>query len=315
MNMHAIRIHEFGGPEVLKDETITLPQPQDDDILVRVMAASVNPVDAKTREGKFKAVDKGDLPLTLGRDLSGVVESCGAAAQGVREGDEIFALIGADRGAQAQYVTVKAVEFAPKPENISHVEAASVPLAALTAWQGLFEHGDLKPGQKVLIHGGAGGVGHFAVQFAKARGARVTATCNGRDIDFVKALGADQAIDYENQKFENEVKDMDLVFDLIAGKTQERSFQVLKTGGALISTLEAPDKRKADAQNLRTAHYMTQPNAAQLAEIGQLIRLGKVKPHIYATFPLQDAALAEGALEKEHVRGKIVLEVAKQGVR
>ena len=309
MNMHAIRIHEFGGPDVLKDETVALPRPQDDEILVKVKAASVNPVDAKTREGKFQAVDKGDLPLTLGRDLSGVVESCGARAQGIRKGDEVFAFIGTDRGAQAEYVMVKAVEFAPKPENISHAEAAAVPLAALTAWQGLFEHGGLKAGQKVLIHGGAGGVGHFAIQLAKAHGAFVATTCGGRDIDFVKKLGADQAIDYEKQKFEDEVKDVDLVFDLIAGEIQQRSFAVLKDGGALISTLQAPDKAKADSRKLRTAHYMTQPNAAQLAEIGALIRLGKVRPHVYATFPLEDAALAEGALEKEHVQGKIVLTV------
>jgi NADPH:quinone reductase-like Zn-dependent oxidoreductase len=242
-----------------------------------------------------------------------VVEGCGTGAHGIRKGDQVFAFIGTDRGAQAQYAMVKADEFAPKPENLNHVEAASVPLAALTAWQGLFEHGELKSGQKVLIHGGAGGVGHFAIQLAKARGAWVATTCNGRDIDFVKKLGADQAIDYEIQRFENEVKEVDLVFDLIGGQTQERSFQVIKTGGALISTLQAPDKEKADAKGLRTAHYMTQPSAAQLAEIGQLIRLGKVRPHVYATFPLQDAALAEGVLEKEHVRGKIVLDVAKQG--
>lgn len=310
MIMHAMRIHKFGGPEVLRDDTLLLPEPEGDDVLVRVMAASVNPVDAKTREGKFRAVEEGDLPLTLGRDLSGVVERTGPKASDVKPGDAVFAFLGTDRGAYAQFVLVKANEFAHKPENLSHVEAASVPLAALTAWQGLFDHGRLMPGQKVLIHGGAGGVGHFAVQLAKSKGAWVAVTCAARDRDFAAALGADMVIDYESQKFEDEVGDLDLVFDLVAGETQERSFAVLKNGGALISTLQTPDKSKAAARKLHTAHYMTQPDAAQLTEIGELLLKGAIRPYIYATFPLADAALAEGALEKEHVQGKVVLTVA-----
>jgi NADPH:quinone reductase-like Zn-dependent oxidoreductase len=310
MTMHAMRIHEFGGPEALKDEVLPLPQPRDDEILVRIQAASVNPVDGKTRQGKFPAVKEDDLPLTLGRDLSGVIESCGTRAQGLRKGDEVFAFLGSDRGAYAQYVTVKAAEFAPKPENLSHVEAASVPLAAMTAWQGLLDHGGLEKGQRVLIHGAAGGVGHFAVQIAKAKGAWVAATCSGDDMDFVRRLGADQVIDYKKQKFEDEVSDIDLVFDLVAGQTQDRSFAILKDGGALISTLEEPDAQKAKARNLRTAHYMTQPNAAQLAEIGELLEQGKIKPRIFATYPLEEAARAETALDNDHVQGKIVLTVS-----
>jgi NADPH:quinone reductase-like Zn-dependent oxidoreductase len=207
-------------------------------------------------------------------------------------------------------VMVKAAEFAPKPENLSHVEAASVPLAAMTAWQGLLDHGGLEKGQRVLIHGAAGGVGHFAVQIAKAKGAWVAATCSGDDMDFVRRLGADQVIDYKKQKFEDEVSDIDLVFDLVAGQTQDRSFAVLKDGGALISTLQEPDAQKAKARNLRTAHYMTQPNAAQLAEIGELLEQGKIKPRIFATYPLEEAARAETALDNDHVQGKIVLTVS-----
>lgn len=308
-SMHAIRIHAFGGPEVLRDDILPLPEPGKDEVLVRIQAASVNPVDAKTREGKFAAVTDQDLPITLGRDLSGVVEKCGTRALGVREGDDVFAFLGTDRGAYAEYVMVKGSEFAPKPENLSHVEAASVPLAALTAWQGLFEHGGLKRGQRVLIHGAAGGVGHFAVQLAKAKGAWVAATCAERDMDFVRALGADKVIDYQKQKFEDEVSNLDLVLDLVAGETQERSFDVLKEGGALISTLKAPDPQKALAKNLRTSHYMTQPDADQLSAIGELLLSGKIRPFIYKTFPLEDAARAEGTLEREHVQGKVVLTV------
>jgi NADPH:quinone reductase-like Zn-dependent oxidoreductase len=309
MNMHAIRIHNFGGPEVLKDDVLPLPSPKDDEILVRVEAAGVNPVDAKMRDGKVASIQAKDLPLTLGRDLSGVIESCGTAVQGLRKGDAVFAFIGYDRGAYAQYVMVKAVEFAPKPANLSHVEAAAVPLASLTAWQGLLDHGKLAGGQRVLIHGGAGGVGHFAVQIAKAKGAWVAATCSGSDIDFVKTLGADQAIDYQRQKFEEEVGDVDLVFDLVAGETQDRSFAILKPGGALISTLQEPDKNKAKTKNLHVASYMAKPNAAQLAEIGRLLLAGKIRPYVFKTFRLEDAGKAERVLAEHHVQGKIVLTV------
>ena len=307
MNMHAIRIHEFGGPEVLRNDTIALPLPQDDEVLVRVHAASVNPIDYKIRSG-----DRGDaekLPITLGRDLSGVIESCGPSVQGLRAGDAVFALLGWDRGSHAEHVVVKAVEMAPKPSNLSHAEAASVPLAALTAWQGMVDHGGLAKGQRVLIHGGAGGVGHFAIQIAKALGAWVATTCSATDLDFVRELGADQAIDYKAQKFEDELKDIDLVYDLIGGETQERSFQVLRHGGALISTLQEPDKAKAIAKGARIAHYMAAPNAAELAQIGRLIEAGEIRPHVAKTYVLEQAAQAEAVLEKEHVRGKIVLTV------
>jgi NADPH:quinone reductase-like Zn-dependent oxidoreductase len=309
MNMHAMRLHGFGGPDALKDDVLPLPQPRDDEVLVRVEAASVNPVDAKMREGKVSSIQAKDLPLTLGRDLSGVIESCGTAVQGLRKGDEVFAFVGYDRGAYAQYVMVKSGEFAPKPENLSHVEAAAVPLAGLTAWQGLLDHGNLSSGQRVLIHGGAGGVGHFAVQIAKTRGAWVAATCSGRDMDFVKQLGADQVIDYQKQKFEEEIGDIDLVFDLVDGETQNRSFAVLKQGGTLVSTVQEPDKTEAKAKNVRVALYMATPNAAQLAEIGRLLLAGKIRPYVFRTFELEEAGKAEQALAEQHVQGKIVLTV------
>jgi NADPH:quinone reductase-like Zn-dependent oxidoreductase len=267
----------------------------------------------KTREGKFRAVRHDDLPLTLGRDLSGVIESCGPDTNGIRKGDAVFALLGRERGAYAQFAMVRIDELALKPENLSHVEAAAVPLAALTAWQGMIDQGALEAGQRVLIHGAAGGVGHFAVQIAKARGAWVAAASSGRDVEFVRSLGADQVIDHEKQKFENEVSDIDLVFDLVAGETQDRSFAVLKDGGALISTLQEPDVQKAAAKNLRVAHFMTRSDGGELNQIGELLRQGKIKPFIFTTFPLNDAARAELLLDESHVQGKVVLTVAQDG--
>jgi NADPH:quinone reductase-like Zn-dependent oxidoreductase len=308
-SMKAIRIHTFGGPEVLKLEDVPLPQPGDDEILVRIRAASVNPVDFKIRKGGYPMVTPKDLPKTLGRDFSGTVESVGARVQGVNTGDAVFALLGRDRGAYAQYVIAKPTEFAAKPRDIDHVHAAAVPLAALTAWQGIFDQGKLTAGQKVLIHGGAGGVGHMAVQLAKAKGAWVAATCSGGDIDFVRGLGADKVIDYKTQRFEDEVSELDLVYDLIGGETQTRSFAVLKRGGALISTLKQPDAAKAAEKNLHVAHYMAEASATELAEVAGLINEGKVRAVVSRTFPLAEAAAAQTFLEKEHVRGKVVLTV------
>ena len=307
MTMHAMRIHKFGGPEVLRDEVLAVPEPESDEILVRVEAASVNPVDYKMREGKFAKAPDDALPITLGRDLSGVVEKTGPHAPHVMAGQSVFALLGYDRGAYAQHVVLKKGEWAAKPQNISHVEAAAVPLAALTAWQGMIDHGDLRAGQRVLIHGGAGGVGHFAIQIAKAKGAWVATTCAARDFDFVRSLGADEAIDYKSEKFEDRLSDIDLVYDLIAGDTQERSFEVLKRGGALISTLQEPDKAKALYKSIKIAHYMAKPDADELTEIARLVETGKIMPQVQETFPLADAARAEQTLASGHVRGKIVL--------
>jgi NADPH:quinone reductase-like Zn-dependent oxidoreductase len=313
MDMHACRIHTFGGPDVLRDEVLPVPTPQGDQILVRVNAASVNPVDAKIREGKFPKVSDDDLPVTLGRDLSGVIETLGASAQTAAKGEAVFALLGYDRGAYAQYVLVEKDEWARKPTNLSHAEAAAVPLAALTAWQGMFDQGELKSGQRVLIHGGAGGVGHFAIQIAKAKGAWVATTCAGEDLDFVRSLGADEAIDYKTEKFEERLSEIDLVYDLVAGETQERSFKVLKQGGALISTLQEPDKAKALYKNIKIAHYMAKPDAEELVQIADLLAKGKIKPVVHATFDLGNVADAQVALAKDHVRGKIVIVVNGQG--
>ncbi|MER9875488.1 NADP-dependent oxidoreductase [Mesorhizobium sp. M0195] len=306
ITMKAVRIHDFGGPEVLSLDAVPLAQPHDDEVTLKVYAASVNPVDYKVRKGSSGA----DLPVTLGRDVSGVVELCGTRAHTLKKGDPLYAMLGNDRGGNAEYVVVKATEAAAKPQRLSHAEAAAVPLAGLTAWQGLFDHGGLKSGQRVLIHGGAGGVGHLAVQFAKAAGAFVATTVSAQDFDFVRALGADQAVDYKNQRFEEVVEDVDLVFDLVAGETQDRSWDVLKPDGTLVSTLSEPSAEKARLHRARGVSYFTKPNAAQLAEISRLIDAGKVRPFVQAIYPLEEVARAEEQLEKQHTRGKIVLQVA-----
>ena len=308
--MKAVRIHEFGGPETLQVEELPMPEPGPGELRIRVMAASVNPVDYKMRNGGY--LPKEALPLTLGRDVAGVVDAVGADVRGFHTGDAVFAMLDREHGGYTEFVAQAAENCARKPARLDAIQAAAVPLAGLTAWQGLFDHGGLQSGQRVLIHGAAGGVGHLAVQFARARGATVIATCSARDVDFVKGLGATQVIDYHAQRFEDVVQNVDLVYDLVAGETQDRSWAVLKDGGTMVSTLQEPDKQKAAAKHARAAHYMAQPNGPQLAEIGRLIDEGRVTPQIARVFPLEAAAEAETALEKEHVAGKIVLEVTPQ---
>ncbi|MFV1919101.1 NADP-dependent oxidoreductase [Sphingomonas sp. MJ1 (PH-R8)] len=305
----SVRVHAFGGPEVLRVEPVPIPQAKDDEVLVRVAAASLNPVDYKTREGEFPPVGEDALPAILGRDLAGTIEAVGARAHYMlRKGDPVFAFIGFDRGGQSGYVVVKALELAAAPASIDLVHAAAVPLAGMTAWQGLFDHGGLQAGQRVLIHGGAGGVGHLAVQFAKAKGATVFATAGTNDLDYVRSIGADTAIDYKNQRFEDVATDIDLVLDLVGGETQTRSFAVLRDGGTLVSTLDVAEPDKGRDRNIRVPErWLAQVNTKQLGEIAALIDAGKVKVEVAAVFPVEDASSAYERLEKGHVRGKIVL--------
>ena len=304
--MKAVRIHRFGGPEVLQLDEIDKATPSGEQLLIRVKAASVNPVDYKIRKGGYPGVTEDKLPITLGRDVAGVVETGGG---GFAVGDEVYAHLDWADGGYAEYAVVAPVGVAAKPKSLDMIHAAAVPLAATTAWQGLFKHGDLKSGQRVLIHGGSGGVGGFAVQFAKAEGAYVYATASGDGIETTRGYGADEVIDYKSQKFEDVAKDVDLVFDLIGGETQDRSFAVLRPGGALISTVQEPDKAKAAEKQLTAKRYMAEPNADHLKRIGELIDAGKVKVVVAETFPLKDASAAHKSLEEGHPLGKVVLEV------
>ncbi|WP_158915660.1 NADP-dependent oxidoreductase [Caulobacter sp. S45] len=310
--MKAVRIHEFGGPEVLKLEELPQPEAGPGELLIEVQAASANPVDYKIRKGDYPAVKADQLPIVLGRDIAGIVQKLGIGVSDFVEGDEVFTMLPQDRGAFAEWVAAPANVCALKPASLDMVQAASVPLAALTAWQGLFDHGGLKAGQRVLIHGATGGVGPFAVQFARAKGAEVFATASSDGIEFVKGLGAHRAIDYRAERFEDIVHDVDLVYDLIGGETEDRSWQVLKRGGALISTVHEPDAEKAAKAGVQASRYTAQPNGEQLREIARMIDAGEVKVTLDKVFPLASAAEAETHLENDHVRGKVVLTVGAQ---
>jgi NADPH:quinone reductase-like Zn-dependent oxidoreductase len=308
--MQAVRIHSFGGPDVLKLEELDVPEPAEREVLIKIRAASVNPVDYKIRSGKVPSVKQEQLPKVLGRDIAGTIVRCGRAVTEWKEGDEVFALLDGAHGGYAGYVALAAELCVRKPRRIDFTAAAAVPLAGITAWQGEFDHGRLETGQRELIHGGAGGVGHLAIQFAKARGAAVYTTVAGEDMEFVRALGADAAIDYRSERFEDKVHDVDLVLDLIGGQTQERSWSVLKEGGALISTLSKPSAERASERQVRAENYVAHPDASELNEIRDLIDAGKVRPFVQAVYELHEVAEAHRRLEEGHVRGKIVLQVS-----
>jgi NADPH:quinone reductase-like Zn-dependent oxidoreductase len=307
--MRAARIHDFGGPDVLQIDTVERPEPRPSEVLVEVHAASVNPVDYKTRSGEYPVVSHDQLPKTLGRDVSGLVVGCGRDVRGFQVGDAVYAMLPQEQGGFAEYAAFDAGLCAPKPATLDHTAAAAVPLAALTAWQGLFDHGQLQAGQTVLIHGGAGGVGHLAIQFAKIKGARVITTASETDLEFVRELGADVAIDYKAQHFEREVDAVDMVFDLIAGETRRRSWSVLRPGGILVSTLGKPSEDEARKHHARGAGYLAQPSGAQLAEIARLIDRGEVRPIVQAHYPLAQLREAEELVERGHPRGKVVVNV------
>src|SRR5256886_1526928 len=252
--MKAIRIHNYGGPEVLKYEDAPRPQPQAGEVLVRVHAAGVNPIDWKVREGHMKDFWPHKFPLILGWDLSGVVEELGRGASRFEIGDEVYSVPDAlCDGSYAEYIVVRESELALKPKSLHHIRAAAVPLAALTAWQSLFDTAQLQPGQRVLIHGGSGGVGHFALQLAKWKGAYVIATASTKNQELLLELGADETIDYTRQRFEDVARNIDIVLDPIGGDTQERSWQVLKKGGILLSVVEPPSADKAKALGIQAA--------------------------------------------------------------
>ena len=305
--MKAVRLQQYGGPEQLKFEDAPDPRPDKGQILVRVHATSVNPWDYKLASGHFSKMIPMRLPYSPGSDFSGVVESLGAGVSEFKAGDEVFGHC--PFGAYAQLAAVPAATSAPKPQKLSHAEAASVAVAAQTAWQGLFEEGRLERGQTVLIHAAAGGVGSFAVQLAHWKGAKVLATASADNEAYLRGLGADQVIDYKTTPFEKIAKDIDLVLDLIGGQTQERSFAVLKPGGALIATASPPSQDLAAKYNVRAKMMGMQPSGERLRKLGELLDAGKIKPTVTKIFPLASARDAWQLSQSGHTRGKIVLEV------
>jgi NADPH:quinone reductase-like Zn-dependent oxidoreductase len=308
--MKAITINEFGGPEVLKLEEVPRPEPGADEVLIKVFATAVNPVDWKIRKGQRKEKFPTKFPLIPGWDVSGEIEKVGSNVKIFRKGDEVYSRPDPTKnGTYAEYVVVKADLVGLKPKSIDHEKAAAVPLSGLTAWQGLFDHGGLQAGQKVLIHAASGGVGTFAVQFAKWKGAYVIGTTSAENTEFVKQLGADEVIDYKKEKFENKLKDIDLVFDTIGGDTQKRSLKVLKNKGRLITTLKPENQEEAKTKNIHIEGYTAQSYPEELEQIAQLIDAGKVMPVISVIMPLKEAAEAQKISEAGHTRGKIVLKV------
>ena len=308
--MRAVRLHAYGGPQVLTLEEAPLPRPGPGQVLIRVLGAGINPLDWKVRAGHLQEMLKYPLPLIPGWDLSGKVEEVGQDVTGFKLGDAVYGMLDlSEGGGYAQYVALKASSLAPKPSNIDHLQAASAPLASLTAWQSLFEAADLEAGQTVLIHAAAGGVGHLAVQLAKWKGARVIGTASARNKGFLEDLGADEVIDYRTARFEEAVQEVDLVLDTIGGETQERSWQVLKQGGTLVGTLGIASPDAAQERGLRGEGVLVHPDGSQLARITELIEAGDLMPFVSTVLPLKEAAKAHELSQGGHVRGKIVLEV------
>lgn len=300
--MKAVRIHSFGGPEVVRFEDAPRPEANAGEVLVRIRAAAANPADWKFRQGYFGTGTA--LPLTLGFDFSGVVESAGAGVTRWKAGDEVLS---SALGAQAEFIAVKEDSLVAKPRELDHVRAATLPTAGLTAWHLLFTKGRLQAGQKVLIHGGAGGVGSFAVQLAKEAGATVIATASAGNRAAVLELGADEVIDYAAVRFEDKIKDADLVLDTQGGDVQARSFATLKKGGILLSIVQPPSAEEAAKHGVRAELVFNVLDVAALESLVAKVARGRIKVPIAETLPLSLAREAQEKLQAGHVRGKIVL--------
>jgi NADPH:quinone reductase-like Zn-dependent oxidoreductase len=311
--MKAVTVHQYGGPEVLKLEDVPWPEAKDDQIRIRVMAAGVNPVDAAIRSGAFAKFFNTKLPLIPGYDVAGTVEQTGSKITKFKKGDSVFAYLPLESGGgYAEYAVATEKEAAAKPKTLNYIEAAAAPVVALTAWQALIDTAKLSRGQTVLIHGGSGGVGSFAIQIAKAKGAKVIATASTPNQGLLKELGADVAIDYTKTKFEDVAKDVDVVLDSVGKDTLTRSYGVVKKGGYIVSLVARPDPAELEKRGIRGSPIHTQPNSAELAEIGKLIDEKKIKVIISQVLPLSDAGKAQAQVETGHTRGKIVLKVADE---
>jgi NADPH:quinone reductase-like Zn-dependent oxidoreductase len=308
--MKAVPVHTYGGPEVLVYEEAPCPEVGTEDVLIRVFATSVNPFDWKVREGYLAAWMNHKLPLILGWDVSGVVQTVGSGVTNFSPGDQVFARADVNLdGAYAEYIAVEASLVVPKPDSLDHIHAAAVPHAALAAWHSMFSAADLSSGQTMLIHGAAGGVGHFAVQFAKWRGAKVIGTASGNNLEFLHQLGVDEAIDYTTTRFDEVVRDVDVVLDTIGGEVLERCWVVLKPGGMLVSLVEAPSEETAIAYGVRQSFAGAQADAGILTQIAALVDSGQIKPTVSTILPLDEVRQAHELSQSMHTRGKIVLQI------
>ncbi|WP_020502200.1 NADP-dependent oxidoreductase [Sciscionella marina] len=306
--MRAITQQTFGGPEVLTIVDAPEPQPLPTEVLVRVRAIGLNPLEARLRSGEFPLI--GQPPFVLGWDLSGVVEQAWTGR--FRPGDEVFGMPLFPRAANAyaEFVSAPALHLAPRPASLSPVEAAALPVAGLTAWQGLVDLGGVTEGDRVLIHGGGGGIGHIAIQLAKALGARVITTASGSKREFVKGLGADEVIDYQRVDFTETVRDIDLVLDTLGGDTTGRSLAVLRPGGHLVTAVADEDAELAarfEAADMRFSGIAVDPDPFALRGLAELAEQGRLRVHVQETFPFERVAEAHRLLDDGHLKGKLVL--------
>jgi NADPH:quinone reductase-like Zn-dependent oxidoreductase len=310
--MRAARIHSYGGPEVVSVEEAPLPTVSGPDvILVRVHAAGVNPIDWLFRNGFGQEMFQHTLPLTLGCDVAGVVEKVGTGVSRFKPGDPVYGYLSLARnGAFAEYVSAKESELAHKPNTLDFVQAASVPVVFLTAYQSIFDLGGLGPGQRLLVHGASGGVGSSAVQLAKWKGAYVIGTSSGRNSSFVRQIGADEVIDYQTTRFEEVARDIDVVLDTIGGETQERSWGVLQKGGRLVATIQPPSPEKAAASGAEGKFVNAAPDGERLEQLAGLFDSGVLQVYVETVLPLAKVGEAFQLSESRRARGKIVLEIS-----
>lgn len=304
--MKAVMINRYGDESVLNLVNVEPPEPKNDEILVKVRAAAVNPVDWKIRDGLGKMFGL-QPPFILGCEIAGTIEAMGSDVENFQNGDAVYGYLGSHTGGYADYAIAKVDEIAPKPESLDFENAAAVAVATLTSQQAMFDLAHLDSGQRILITGASGGVGSVAVQLAKAKGAFVIGTASGKNEEFVKSLGIDKFIDYTQNKFEELVKDVDVVFDTVGGDTLERAFQTLKKGGFLVTTVQPPSESKAQEFGVKAAMVAAQPNTQQLTETNRLIDAGKLKTQVATVLPLAEVKTAHELSESGRTRGKIVL--------
>ncbi|MDN6385931.1 MAG: NADP-dependent oxidoreductase [Alkalibacterium sp.] len=309
--MKAIVIEQYGEANELVEKELPIPEIKSNQVLIEMHATSINPIDWKIRTGYFSENMPFEFPLILGWDAAGVVSKVGSDVTKFKEGDEVFARPAMANGTYAEYVAVDESLVALKPENVSYNDAASVPLAGLTAWQSLLDFGKIKSGDKVLIHAGAGGVGSLGIQIAKHFGAYVYSTASGKNEDYLKQLGVDEFINYKTTDFTDVVKDADLVVDTMGGDILEKSLDVVKDGGKLVSISGQPNAEKAAKRDIETKALWLDPNGKQLAEMGELMSKGIIKAQIGHKLPLTKEGLREAhkISETHHAKCKIVIEI------
>lgn len=310
--MKAAQINEYGSVEKIVISEIDKPAVSAGKVLVEVYAASINPFDTTVREGRVKDLIPNGLPITLGGDLAGVVSEVAPDTKAFKSGDRVYGqanVVAGNSGAFAEFAATDGNQLAVMPDSLSYIEAASLPLVGAAALQGIKEHINLQSGQKILIHGGSGGIGTVAIQIAKSIGAHVATTASGAGIDYVKKLGADEVVDYKSQQFEEVLSEFDSVFDTIAGETYLRSFKVLKKGGVIVSLLEQPNQELIEKYQVRAIAQQTKVSTSRLEELGKLVEKGIVTPHVGKVCSLEQIREAFSARESGQVVGKVVIEI------